>query len=120
MSRQLLELVDPLMQQRCTTAHLVQRKKELDKSKAKLHNERLKLASATCSILETQQDVFTTSIRVLESVKYGSVARANNAETSYLVAAAEGLDEKLRYARYHNFEIIRYAHWESHSDCWPL
>ena len=80
-----------------TIGHLIQRKKELEKSKAKLHNERLKLASATCTILETQQDNFTTAIRALESVKYGSVARASNAKASCLVAAAEGLKEKLGY-----------------------
>lgn len=85
------------MRQAHTIDLLIQRKKELEKSKAKLHNERLKLASATCTILETQQDIFTTAIRVLESVKHGSVARTSNAEVSYLVAAAEGLDEKLRY-----------------------
>ena len=85
------------MQQGRAIDRLIQRKTELEKSKAKLHNERLKLAKATCTILETQQEVFTTTIRVLESVKYGSVARASNAEASYLVTAAEGLDEKLRH-----------------------
>ena len=108
LSRQLLKLADPSMQQAQTIEHLIHRKKELEKSKAKLHNERLKLANATCTILETQQEVFTTSIGVLESVKYGSVARASNAEASYFVAAAEGLDEKLRYVRYHSTEIVRY------------
>ena len=97
LSRQLFKLADASVKQTHTIDHLIQRKKELEKLKAKLHNERLKLASATCTILEIQQDIFTTTIGILESVKHGSIARSSNAEASYLVAAAEGLDEKLRY-----------------------
>ncbi|KAL8793581.1 MAG: hypothetical protein Q9195_003844 [Heterodermia aff. obscurata] len=106
LSGHLLKLADPSIQQGRTIDRLVQRKKELEKSKTKLHNERLKLASATCKVLETQQEIFTTTIKVLESVKYGSVARANNAEVSYLVAAAEGLDEKLRVMKLEALQSI--------------
>ena len=42
-------------------------------------------------------------------MKYGSVARASIAEAGYLTAAAEGLDEKLRYAEeFSYFECLCY------------
>ena len=96
LSSQLLRLADPLSKQHCTTAHILSRKNELGKLKAKLHNERLGLAEAACAVLETRQEIFTTTIRALESVKYGSVARADTAKSAHLAVAAEGLDEKLR------------------------
>ena len=97
LNSQLLHIADPLSGNRCTADQISARKKELERSKARLHDERLDLTNAVCTTLETRQEIFTTAIRVLESVKHGSVARADTAETAYLAMAAEGLDEKLRW-----------------------
>lgn len=85
------------MNQASTVHQIAVRKNGLAESMTRLHSRRLGLAEVACSVLETQQEISTRSIRALESVKYGSVARASIAEAGYLTAAAEGLDEKLRY-----------------------
>lgn len=96
LSSHILHIANPLSGKRCTVDKISARKKELERSKARLHSERLGLANAVCTTLETRQEIFTRVIKALESVKHGSVARADIAETAYLAMAAEGLDEKLK------------------------
>ena len=74
--------------------------------RGRLHNERLGLSSAVTRVLDLRQEILATTIRVLESVKHGSIARADTAETAYYAMAAKGLDEKLRYVRRIYFDII--------------
>ena len=90
----------------CTIEDISARKSELEKLKERLHNERLGLANAATMTLELRQDIFATTIRALESVKDGSIARADTAETAYHAMAAKGLDEKLRCVRRIRLDII--------------
>lgn len=102
---QLLYIANPKTKG-CTIDDISAKKGELEKSKRRLHNERLSLASAVTTILELRQDTVATTIRALESVKHGSIARADTAETAYYAMAAKGLDEKLRCVREIDFDIM--------------
>ena len=93
---QVMRVADPLSHKPCTVDKISAKKAALVKSRARLHAERLNLANAASQVQETQRDIFTATIQALESVKYGSVARADAAEAAYLSMAAEGLDEKLK------------------------
>lgn len=92
----ILNIADPLAKKPCTVDQISTRKKELKAAEQKLHHARLSLASALSAVSETQREVFDTSIKALEGVKYGSAARSATAEAGYFATVAEGLDEKLK------------------------
>jgi len=89
-------VADPLAKKPCTVNQISTRKKELKAAEEKLHHARLDLATAVATISEIQREVFDTSIKALEGVKYGSAARSTSAEAGYFATVAEGLDEKLK------------------------
>lgn len=96
LARSILKVANPLAKEPCTVDQISTRKKELKAAEEKLHHARLDLANAVATISEIQREVFYTSIKALEGVKYGSAARSTSAEAGYFAAVAEGLDEKLK------------------------
>lgn len=96
LSRDLLNIADPSAQKPRTVDQINARKRGIEESKKNLYIRRAELADVATASSETQRHVLEAIIRALESVKYGSAARAEHAEAGYYAAVAEGLEEKLK------------------------
>jgi len=69
---------------------------DVDRSRKGLNDSRIALSNTTSKTLLLYQILLETSIRRLEQVIHGSVARGTRTQAEYLAHVAEGLDKKLR------------------------
>lgn len=72
------------------------RKGTLDSAQRELNEKRLALAATAGEVLGLRREIDEVAVRVLEGVKFGTVARGVGAEVGYLAKIAEGMGEKLR------------------------
>lgn len=57
---------------------------------------RIQVAELAGEVVGLQREIAESTVRVLEGVKFGSVARGAVAEAGFLAKLAEGMGEKLR------------------------
>lgn len=57
---------------------------------------RIKVAELAGEVVGLQKEIAESTVRVLEGVKFGTVARGVLAEAGFLAKLAEGMGEKLR------------------------
>ncbi|KAL8822441.1 MAG: hypothetical protein Q9191_006827 [Dirinaria sp. TL-2023a] len=95
LASQLFDIASLSSKEPYTVEQISARKQELKDAEIKLYNVRLELSGAADAACETSREVLQTTIKTLEGVKYGSVARAEITEARYYATVAEGLDEKL-------------------------
>lgn len=75
---------------------IAQRKKKLDRDKTEVDKGRLQVAELAGELVGLQREIAESTVRVLEGVKFGTVARGVVAEAGFLAKLAEGMGEKLR------------------------
>ncbi|MCJ1462450.1 hypothetical protein MMC07_001051 [Pseudocyphellaria aurata] len=93
---QLSAIADPESSKPLTATQISLRHESLAIAQHQLEDSRITLADAAADVLKTRRDINEAAIRVLEGVKYGTVARGANAEATYLALVAECMGEKLR------------------------
>lgn len=75
---------------------IAQRKKKLERDKTEVDKGRIQVAELAGEVVGLQREIAESTVRVLEGVKFGSVARGVVAEAGFLAKLAEGIGEKLR------------------------
>lgn len=75
---------------------IAQRKKKLERDKTEVDKGRIEVAELAGEVVGLQREISEGTVRVLEGVKFGSVARGVVAEAGFLARLAEGIGEKLR------------------------
>lgn len=76
---------------------IAQRKEKLGRDKTEVDKGRIKVAELAGEVVELQRKIAESTVRVLEGVKFGSVARGVVAEAGFLAKLAEEMGEKLRW-----------------------
>jgi hypothetical protein len=69
---------------------------DIERSRKRLNESRISLSNTTSKTLHLHQTLLETTIRRLEQVIHGSVARGTRAQAEYLAHVADGLDKKLQ------------------------
>lgn len=75
---------------------IAQRKEKLESDKTEVDKGRIKVAELAGEVIGLQGEIAESTVRVLEGVKFGSVARGAVAEAGFLAKLTEGMGEKLR------------------------
>lgn len=68
----------------------------MERDKTEVDKGRIKVAELAGEVVGLQREIAENTVRVLEGVKFGSVARGVVAEAGFLAKLAEGMGEKLR------------------------
>lgn len=78
------------------TAQLRDMIDDIERSQRHLNGSRISLSNSTSKTLQLYQNLLEATVRRLEQVIHGSVARGTRSQAEYLAHVADGLDKKLR------------------------